>query len=156
MGTGVHAFTLDPAVGELILTREHIRIAHRTTEFAINASNQRFWEPAVQRYVMDCVAGRAGPRRKDFNMRWVASLVAETHRNLTRGGVFLHPRDSRDPAKPGRLCCRGRTRSWTWPIMPGSSCGRDKRMDGIGRPWGITGLPASRSAAGYRTQGRDT
>ena len=147
-GTGVHAFTLDPAVGEFILTREQIRIAHRTTDFAINASNQRFWEPAVQRYVKDCLAGRAGPRRKDFNMRWVASLVAETHRILTRGGVFLYPRDSRDPAKPGRLCCRGPTRSWTWPIMPGSSFDRDKRMDGIGRPWGITGLAASRSAAG--------
>ena len=76
--------------------------------------------------------------------------------NPDRGGVFLYLRDSRDPAKPGRLCCRGPTRSWTWPIMPGSSSGRDKRMDGIGRPWGITGLAASRSAAGYRRQGRDT
>lgn len=103
VGTGVHAFTLDPKLGEFILTRESIQLPPTTQEFAINASNQRFWEPAVQRYVQECLAGQAGPRRKDFNMRWVASLVAETHRILTRGGVFLYPRDSRDPAKPGRL-----------------------------------------------------
>ena len=103
VGTGVHAFTLDPNLGEFILTRESIQIPSTTTEFAINASNQRFWEPAVQRYVQECQAGRAGPRQKDFNMRWVASLVAETHRILTRGGVFLYPRDSRQPVKPGRL-----------------------------------------------------
>lgn len=103
VGTGVHAFTLDPTLGEFILTRESIRIATSTKEFAINASNQRFWEPAVQRYVEECLAGGSGPRQKDFNMRWVASLVAETHRILTRGGVFLYPRDSKDLAKPGRL-----------------------------------------------------
>lgn len=103
VGTGVHAFTLDPSLGEFILTREFIKIPSTATEFAINASNQRFWEPAVQRYVQECLAGRAGLRCKDFNMRWVASLVAETHRILTRGGVFLYPRDSRQPAKPGRL-----------------------------------------------------
>ena len=103
VGTGVHAFTLDPTLGEFVLTRESIRIPPTAGEFAINASNQRFWEPAVQRYVRECLAGQSGPRRKDFNMRWVASLVAETHRILTRGGVFLDPRDSRVPAKPGRL-----------------------------------------------------
>ncbi len=103
VGTGVHAFTLDPKLGEFFLTRESIEISPTAKEFAINASNQRFWEPAVQRYVQECLAGRSGPRHKDFNMRWVASLVAETHRILTRGGVFLYPRDSRDPAKPGRL-----------------------------------------------------
>jgi fructose-1,6-bisphosphatase I/sedoheptulose-1,7-bisphosphatase len=103
VGTGVHAFTLDRSLGEFILTRESIQIPVATKEFAINASNQRFWEPAVQRYVEECLAGQSGPRRKDFNMRWIASLVAETHRILTRGGVFLYPRDSRDPAKPGRL-----------------------------------------------------
>ncbi|WP_232061711.1 class 1 fructose-bisphosphatase [Mycobacterium xenopi] len=103
VGNGVHAFTLDPKLGEFILTREGIQIPPTTKEFAINASNQRFWEPAVQRYVQECLAGRSGPRRKDFNMRWVASLVAETHRILTRGGVFLYPRDSREPVKPGRL-----------------------------------------------------
>ncbi|UQX10258.1 class 1 fructose-bisphosphatase [Candidatus Mycobacterium methanotrophicum] len=103
VGTGVHAFTLDPRLGEFILTRESIQIPPAGKEFAINSSNQRFWESAVQRYVDECLAGRSGPRHKDFNMRWVASLVAEIHRILTRGGVFLYPRDSRDPAKPGKL-----------------------------------------------------
>lgn len=103
VGTGVHAFTLDPALGEFILTRPDIRIPATANEFAINASNRRFWEPAVRQYIDECLAGRAGARGKDFNMRWVASLVAETHRILTRGGVFLYPRDSKDPAKPGRL-----------------------------------------------------
>lgn len=103
VGSGVHAFTLHPKLGEFILTNESLQIPSTATEFAINASNQRFWEPAVQRYMQECQAGRSGPRRKDFNMRWVASLVAETHRILTRGGVFLYPRDSREQAKPGRL-----------------------------------------------------
>ncbi len=103
VGRGVHAFTLDPALGEFFLTRHDIAIPEATREYAINNSNQRFWEPAVQRYVDECLAGRTGPRGKDFNTRWIASLVAETHRILTRGGVFLYPRDSKDPAKAGRL-----------------------------------------------------
>jgi fructose-1,6-bisphosphatase I / sedoheptulose-1,7-bisphosphatase len=103
VGRGVHAFTLDPALGEFVRTRETIRIPRHASEFAINASNRRFWEPAVRRYFDECLTGRSGPRHKDFNMRWVASLVAETHRILTRGGVFLYPRDTKDPAKPGRL-----------------------------------------------------
>lgn len=103
VGTGVHAFTLDPGLGEFLLSRQSIRIPENTSEFAINASNRRFWEPAVQRYIDECLAGKTGPRNKDFNTRWVASLVAETHRILTRGGVFLYPRDSKDPTKPGRL-----------------------------------------------------
>ncbi len=103
VGTWVYAFTLDPSLGEFILTRSRIQIPASATEFAINTSNQRFWEPPVRRYVDECLAGCAGPRQKDFNMRWVASLVAETHRILTRGGVFLYPRDSKDSTKPGRL-----------------------------------------------------
>jgi fructose-1,6-bisphosphatase I/sedoheptulose-1,7-bisphosphatase len=103
VGTGVHGFTLEPQLGEFILTHPAIRIAPAASEFAINASNSRFWEPAVKRYVDECLAGRTGPRGKDFNMRWVASLVAEIHRILMRGGVFLYPRDSKDKARPGRL-----------------------------------------------------
>ena len=103
VGTGVHAFTLDPQLGEFILTHQDVRIPNSTSEFAINASNSRFWEPAVKRYVDECIAGRSGPRSRDFNMRWIASLVAEAHRILMRGGVFLYPRDSKEPAKPGRL-----------------------------------------------------
>ncbi len=103
VGTGVHGFTLEPQLGEFILTHPALKIPEATNEFSINASNSRFWEPAVKRYVDECLAGRTGPRGKDFNMRWVASLVAELHRILMRGGVFLYPRDTKDPAKPGRL-----------------------------------------------------
>ncbi|WP_329480429.1 class 1 fructose-bisphosphatase [Kribbella sp. NBC_01484] len=103
VGSGVHAFTLDPALGEFFLTRQDITVPESTKEFAINSSNSRFWEPAVRRYIDECLAGSTGPREKDFNMRWVASLVAETHRILTRGGVFLYPRDTKDPAQEGRL-----------------------------------------------------
>lgn len=103
VGTGVHAFTLDPGLGEFFLSRESIKIPTAAKEFAINASNRRFWEPAVQRYIEECLEGQNGPRGKDFNMRWVASLVAETHRILSRGGVFLYPRDSKDASKAGRL-----------------------------------------------------
>ncbi|MGI9001551.1 MAG: class 1 fructose-bisphosphatase [Pseudonocardia sp.] len=103
VGTGVHGFTLEPQLGEFILTHPSIGIPAAASEFAINASNSRFWEPAVKRYVDECVAGSTGPRGKDYNMRWVASLVAEIHRILTRGGVFLYPRDTKDPEKQGRL-----------------------------------------------------
>jgi len=103
VGSGVAGFTLDPIIGEFYLTHPDIRVPGTTREFAINASNSRFWEQPVRRYVDECLAGRTGPRGVDFNMRWIASLVAETHRILMRGGVFLYPRDRKDPAKPGRL-----------------------------------------------------
>ncbi len=103
VGRGTHGFTLDPQLGEFMLTHPLMRIPVATSEFAINSSNSRFWEPAVKRYVDECLAGKAGARGRDFNMRWIASLVAETHRILLRGGVFLYPRDTRDSAKPGRL-----------------------------------------------------
>jgi fructose-1,6-bisphosphatase I / sedoheptulose-1,7-bisphosphatase len=103
IGTGVHGFTLDPQLGEFILTHPALRVPVAASEFAINASNSRFWEPAIKRYVAECLAGNTGPRQKDFNMRWIASLVAEAHRILMRGGVFLYPRDTKEPPKPGRL-----------------------------------------------------
>ena len=102
-GRGTHAFTLDRALGEWVLTHPHLRVAPSAREFAINASNHRFWEPAVRRYVDECLAGASGPRGVDFNMRWIASLVAETHRILMRGGVFLYPRDSKRATQNGRL-----------------------------------------------------
>ena len=102
VGTGVHAFTLDPMLGEFFLTHPDLRIPTATSEFAINASESRFWEPAVKRYVEECLAGKSGSRGKDFGMRWIASLVAETHRILMRGGVFLYPRDARDDGKSDR------------------------------------------------------
>jgi fructose-1,6-bisphosphatase I/sedoheptulose-1,7-bisphosphatase len=103
LGKGTHAFTLEPMLGEWVLSHPNLHIPPATREFAINASNSRFWEPAVKRYVDECLAGQTGPRGADFNMRWIASLVAETHRILMRGGVFMYPRDTKDPAKPGRL-----------------------------------------------------
>ena len=103
VGRGVHGFTLDRGFGEFILTHPDMRIPEETSEFAINASNERFWEPPIKRYVLECLAGKSGVRGKDFNMRWIASLVAEVHRILIRGGLFMYPRDSKDPQKPGRL-----------------------------------------------------
>jgi fructose-1,6-bisphosphatase I/sedoheptulose-1,7-bisphosphatase len=102
-GRGVHGFTLDREIGEFIHTHPDLRVPEDTSEFAINTSNSRFWEPAVKRYVDECMAGRSGPRGKDFNMRWIASLVAEAHRILLRGGVFLSPRDEREQGRSGRL-----------------------------------------------------
>ncbi|TCV86352.1 class 1 fructose-bisphosphatase [Sulfurirhabdus autotrophica] len=102
-GHGVNGFTLDRDIGEFVLTHPKMTIPEDTKEFAINASNQRFWEAPVQRYVEECLAGKTGPRGKDFNMRWVASMVAEVHRILTRGGIFMYPKDTKDPAKAGKL-----------------------------------------------------
>ena len=98
-GNGVHRFTLDPNVGEFILTEENVTVPEETQEFAINMSNQRFWEAPVKRYVDECLQGKEGPLGKDFNMRWVASMVAEVHRILNRGGIFMYPLDSKTMAK---------------------------------------------------------
>ena len=103
VGSGVVGFTLDPSLGEFKLTHPDIRVPADTQEFAINTSNSRFWEPPIKRYVDECLAGKTGPRAKDFNMRWIASMVAEAHRILMRGGVFMYPRDTKDMTKPGRL-----------------------------------------------------
>jgi len=103
LGRGTHGFTLDRNMGEFILTHPDMTIPAATREFAINASNERFWEPPVKRYISECLAGGSGPRGKDFRMRWVASLVAEIHRILVRGGVFLSPHDTREPDRPGRM-----------------------------------------------------
>jgi fructose-1,6-bisphosphatase I len=99
----VAVFTLDVDLGEFVLTQARVEIPADTQEFAINSSNARFWEPPVKRYVDECLAGKPGPRGKDFNMRWIASMVADVHRILTRGGIFMYPADARDPGKPGKL-----------------------------------------------------
>lgn len=103
VGNGVVGFTLDPNLGEFMLTHPDLRVPVDTQEFAINASNSRFWETPIRRYVDECMAGKTGCRGKDFNMRWIASMVAEAHRILMRGGVFMYPRDTKDATKPGRL-----------------------------------------------------
>ena len=102
-GEGVNGFTLDSDSGEFVLTHPDMRIPADTDEFAINMSRQRLWEPAVQQYVAECLQGKSGPRGKDFNMRWVASMVAEVHRVLIRGGVFMYPIDDKLRAQGGRL-----------------------------------------------------
>ena len=103
VGHGTHAFTLDREQGAFVLTQRDMRIPEETAEFAINVSNQRHWEPAMQEYVEDLLAGKQGPRGKDFNMRWIASMVADVHRILTRGGIFIYPWDRKDPSKAGKL-----------------------------------------------------
>jgi fructose-1,6-bisphosphatase len=103
LGAGVHGFTLDREIGAYTLTHPNMRIPEETREFAINASNERFWEPPVRHYVEECVQGKSGERGVDFNMRWIASMVAEVYRILIRGGLFMYPRDTKDPSKAGRL-----------------------------------------------------
>ncbi len=103
VGNGVAGFTLNPNLGEFMLTHADIQVPADTHEFAINSSNSRFWEPPIKRYVDECLAGKPGVRGKDFNMRWIASMVAEAHRILMRGGVFMYPRDTKDASKSGRL-----------------------------------------------------
>ena len=103
IGQGVYGFTLDTRWKAWIQTRGPMRIPEETQEFAINASNARHWYPPIQHYINELLAGRTGPRGKDFNMRWIASMVADVHRILCRGGVFLYPADQREPDKPGKL-----------------------------------------------------
>ena len=103
LGHGVSAFTLDPSTGVFYLTKENIRIAAETAEFAINCSNQRHWLKPVQQYVGELLDGKKGPRGKNYNMRWIACFVAEVHRILCRGGFFTYPKDDKNPDRPGKL-----------------------------------------------------
>lgn len=102
-GNGVNCFTLDREMGSWVLTQKNMRIPADTKEFAINASNSRHWYPPVTRYVDEMLEGVTGPREKDFNMRWIASMVTDVHRILCRGGIFMYPADKRDTEKPGKL-----------------------------------------------------
>lgn len=103
VGAGVIFFTFDPESKEFLLTSENIQVAADTKEYAINASNQRHWEAPVKRYIDELLAGKTGPREKDFNMRWVACMVGDIHRILCRSGIFMYPYDTKDPKKAGRL-----------------------------------------------------
>jgi fructose-1,6-bisphosphatase I len=131
-GHGVNGFTLDQDIGEFILTHPSMKIPEETSEFAINMSNQRFWEPPVKRYIEECLQGTEGPREKNFNMRWIASLVAEVYRILTRGGVFLYPYDLRDLSKSGRLRIMYEANPMAFIIeQAGGACstGRERILD---------------------------
>ncbi|HUN92884.1 MAG TPA: class 1 fructose-bisphosphatase [Burkholderiaceae bacterium] len=103
VGHGVQLFTLDRDTGSFVMTQENLRIPETTNEFSINMSNMRHWEPPMRRYIEECLAGATGPRGKDYNMRWVGSMVADVHRIMQRGGIFLYPRDARNPKQPGKL-----------------------------------------------------
>jgi fructose-1,6-bisphosphatase len=103
VGRGTHGFTLDREIGNFVLTRPDIRIPEEGSDYLINASNRRFWEPPITRYVDECKAGKDGPRGRDFNTRWVASLVADVHRILLRGGIYMYPRDQKESNREGRL-----------------------------------------------------
>ena len=132
VGDGVAMFTLDREQGSFVLTQEDVKIPEDTQEFAINMSNMRHWAAPVQRYVDECLQGKDGPRGKDFNMRWVASMVADVHRILTRGGIFLYPWDKREPAKAGKLRLMYEANPMSWLIEQAggvSSNGSARIMD---------------------------
>ena len=116
VGDGVHVFTLDREQGSFVLTQENLRIPEDTKEFAINMSNMRHWNSPVRRYIGECLAGKEGPRGKDFNMRWIASMVADVHRILMRGGIFMYPWDKREPNKPGKLRLMYEANPMSWLV----------------------------------------
>ncbi|AQZ99163.1 class 1 fructose-bisphosphatase [Comamonas kerstersii] len=116
VGDGVAMFTLDREQGSFILIEENVKIPEDTKEFAINMSNMRHWDAPVTRYVDECLAGEEGPRGKNFNMRWVAAMVADVHRILCRGGIFMYPWDKREPHKPGKLRLMYEANPMSWLI----------------------------------------
>jgi len=132
LGHGVAVFTLDREQGSFVLTAEDIRIPADTKEFAINMSNMRHWDAPVRRYIDECLAGKEGPRGKDFNMRWIASMVADVHRILTRGGIFMYPWDKREPNKPGKLRLMYEANPMAWLIEQAGGAatnGRERILD---------------------------
>ncbi len=130
VGDGVSMFTLDREQGSFVLTQENVQIPADTKEFAINMSNMRHWAEPVRRYIDECLQGKEGPRGKDFNMRWIASMVADVHRILTRGGVFMYPWDKREPHKAGklRLLYEANPMSWLIEQAGGASTNGKQRI----------------------------
>jgi fructose-1,6-bisphosphatase I len=130
VGDGVSMFTLDREQGSFVLTQENVKIPADTKEFAINMSNMRHWDEPVKRYIDECLQGEEGPRGKNFNMRWIASMVADVHRILTRGGVFMYPWDKREPGKPGklRLMYEANPMSWLVEQAGGASTNGHQRI----------------------------
>lgn len=143
VGNGTHAFTLERSIGEFMLTHRALSIPAASSELAIDSSNSRFWERPIRRYVAECLQGASGPRARDFDMHWIASLVAEAHRILMRGGVFLHPRDGREPPAAGGLRmlqdahpiaflveqAGGRASTGRTPVLALAPRSRDERVD---------------------------
>ena len=132
VGDGVAMFTLDRELGSFVLTQDDLRIPDDTQEFAINMSNLRHWDAPVRRYIDECLAGKDGPRGKNFNMRWVASMVADVHRIMMRGGVFMYPWDKREPNKPGKLRLMYEANPMSWLIEQAGGAatnGRQRILD---------------------------
>jgi fructose-1,6-bisphosphatase I len=132
VGDGVAMFTLDREQGSFVLTQENVQIPEDTQEFAINMSNMRHWDEPVKRYIDECLQGKEGPRGKNFNMRWIASMVADVHRILTRGGIFLYPWDKREPEKAGKLRLMYEANPMSWLIEQAggaSTNGKQRIMD---------------------------
>ena len=125
VGHGVAMFTLDREQGSFMLTQEDLRIPEDTQEFAINMSNMRHWDAPTKRYIDECLQGREGPRGKDFNMRWIASMVADVHRILTRGGVFMYPWDKREPGKAGKLRLMYEANPMAWLVEQAGGAATD-------------------------------
>jgi fructose-1,6-bisphosphatase I len=132
VGDGVALFTLDREQGSFVLTEEDLRIPADTKEFAANMSNMRHWDAPMTRYIEECLAGKDGPRGKDFNMRWVGSMVADVHRILTRGGIFMYPWDRREPNKPGKLRLMYEANPMAWLVEQAGGAatnGRQRILD---------------------------
>lgn len=132
VGDGVAMFTLDREQGSFILIEENVKIPEDTKEFAINMSNMRHWDAPVKRYIDECLAGEEGPRGKNFNMRWVAAMVADVHRILCRGGIFMYPWDKREPHKPGKLRLMYEANPMSWLIEQAGGMatnGRERILD---------------------------
>lgn len=132
VGDGVAMFTLDREQGSFVLIEENVQIPEDTKEFAINMSNMRHWDAPVKRYVDELLAGKDGPRGKDFNMRWIAAMVADVHRILCRGGIFLYPWDKREPEKAGKLRLMYEANPMSWLIEQAGGAatnGKDRILD---------------------------
>jgi len=132
VGDGVTMFTLDREQGSFVLTESNVQIPEDTKEFAINMSNMRHWDAPVKRYIDECLAGEEGPRQKNFNMRWVASMVADVHRIMTRGGVFMYPWDKREPDKAGKLRLMYEANPMAWLVEQAGGAatnGRQRILD---------------------------
>lgn len=132
LGHGVAMFTLDREQGSFVLTQENVQIPADTKEFAINMSNYRHWDEPVKRYIDECLQGAQGPRGKNFNMRWIASMVADVHRIITRGGIFMYPWDQREPNKPGKLRLLYEANPMSWLIEQAGGAatnGRQRILD---------------------------
>ncbi len=128
VGDGVAMFTLDREQGSFVLTEENVHIPEDTKEFAINMSNMRHWDEPVKRYIDECLQGKEGPRGKDFNMRWIASMVADVHRILTRGGVFMYPWDKREPEKAGKLRLMYEANPMAWLVEQAGGAATNARQ----------------------------